>query len=185
MSRISLYRAFLGSFFLAVFWQTPASPASHQWRFNEVFRSDDGTIQFIEMKECCGFTQEHGLQGKWILAVGANTQFDFRSDLTGDTAGKHLLLATQAFADLPGMPAPDFIIPAGFLPLGGDILEYWTYTNATWSYSALPLDGISSVNEDGSTGINSPTNYAGESGSLDLTPVLRSTWGRLKGRRLY
>ena len=185
MSRISLYRAVWGFLILAVLWQTPASPDSHQWRFNEVFSNDDGTIQFVEMKECCGFTAEHALQDKWVLAVGADNKLVFRNNLTGDTAGKHLLLATQAFADLPGMPAPDFILPPGFLPLAGETLEYWTYTPATWSYNALPVDGITSVNVDGSTGVNSPTNFAGESGSLDLTPVLQSTWGRLKGLRLY
>lgn len=154
--------------------------ASHQWRFNELFTNSDGTIQFIEMKECCGFDTEHALTGKWILAVGADNKYEFRSDLTGKTANKHLLLATQAFADLPGAPAPDFIIPDNFLPADGDSLEYWMYPDATIDYPQLPTDGITSLNVGGTTGQNSPTNFAGESGSIDVTPVLPSTWGRMK-----
>ena len=185
MNNKNLILGTLAGVLALLLWQTPAIPASHQWRFNEVFSSSDGTIQFIEMKESAGFPTEHELQDKWVEAVGLGTKFIFRRDLTGDTAGKHLLLATQAFADLPGMPAPDFIIPEGFLPLTGETLEYWTYTNATWSYTSLPIDGFSSINPDGSTGVNSPTNYAGASGSLDLTPVRRSTWSKIKGGQLY
>jgi len=164
---------------LVLAWAGQLNAASHQWRFNELFTNSDGTIQFIEMKECCGFSAEHELDGKWILVVGG-TQYNFRGNLTGDTSNKHLLLATQGFADLPGAPAPDFIIPDNFLPAGGDTLEYWMYPNATVEYPPLPTDGITSLTVGGATGQNSPTNYAGESGSIDVTPVLPSTWGRMK-----
>jgi len=155
-----------------------AEAASHQWRFNELFSNADGTVQFIEMKECCGFTAEHELGGKWILAVGAENQFDFRGDLTGDTSNRHLLLATQGFADLPGAPTPDIIIPDGFLPVESETLEYWLYNQATFSYDSLPTDGVTSLNADHTTGLNSPTNYAGDSGSV--TPVESVRWGSIK-----
>jgi len=159
----------------------PAVAGSHLWRFNEVFTNADGTVQFIEMVECCGSTIERALGGKWILAVAVDRQFGFPSNISGDTSHKYLLLATQSYADLPGVPAPDFIIPDGFLPLEGETLEYWLYTAATWSYGPLPTDGITSMNQDGTTDVNSPTNYAGETGVVDLTvPVVRSTWGRIK-----
>jgi serralysin len=162
----------------------PAHSASHQWRFNEVFSNADGTVQFIEMLECCGFDSETALSSKWILAVHANNKYTFRSNLTGNTANKYLLLATQGFADIPGAPAPDFLIPSGFLPVGGDTLEYWLYDLARWICPALPLDGISSMGEDGSAGVNTPTNYDGETGTIDLrVPVQRITWGTIKSRR--
>ena len=162
-------------------WVNAVDAASHQWRFNEVFSNADGTVQFIEMKECCGAVSEHALLDKWILAVNSATQYTFRRNITGDTAFKYLLLATQGYADLAGAPTPDFIVPDGFLPLGGETLEYWMYPDATWSYAQLPIDGITSLNEDGSTGINSPSNFAGETGSIDVTvPVLPTTWGRIK-----
>lgn len=181
------HRPFLTAAPLLVLWVLAAPPnarpveaASHQWRFHEVFTNADGTVQFIEMKECCGFTTEHELNGKWVLAVGAERQFNFRRNLTGNTAGKSLLLATQAFADLPGAPEPDFIIPEGFLPLDGETLEYWMYSNATWSYAGpqLPTDGVTSLNADGTTGMNSPTNYAGQSGAV--VPVDALSWGALR-----
>ena len=165
---------------LALAWAGQVNAASHQWRFNELFTNSDGTIQFIEMKECCGFSAEHEISGKWILVVGADNQYTFRSNLTGDTANRHLLLATQGFADILGAPTPDFIIPDNFIPTDGDSLEYWMYSNATIEYPQLPTDGITSLNVGGTTGQNSPTNYAGESGSIDVTPVLPSTWGRMK-----
>jgi hypothetical protein len=169
----------------------PARGASHLWRFNEVFSSADGSVQFIEMVECGGATEETFIQNKWVLAVVANHKYTFRSNLTGNTAHKYLLLGTQAFADLPGAPQPDAIIPAGFLPVGGDTLEYWQYPDATWDYPALPLDGHTSihVNVDdcgvqasgGTQAVNSPTNYAGETGSIDVTtPVRATSWGAVK-----
>ena len=150
----------------------PALAASHQWRFNELFSNADGTIQFIEMQECCGFTGETSLSSKWILAVHVDHKYTFRSNLTGNTANKYLLLATQGLADTPGAPAPDFIIPNGFLPLNGDTLEYAPYYDtATRIYGALPQDGISSLEVGpgpdrrahryyygNTTPINSPTN---------------------------
>lgn len=162
-------------------WQTPAHAASHQWRFNEIFSNADGTVQFIEMKECCGLTSETQLAGKWILAVNAAHQFDLDANLTGNTANKFLLLGTQAFADLPGAPTPDFIIPDHFLPLGDDTLEYWLYSAAVWSYSGLPANGTLSLARNGTTDVNSPTNFAGETGTIDATvPVEHATWGALK-----
>jgi len=146
----------------------PVWGGSHLWRFNEIYSNADGTIQFIEMKECCGATSEIGILGKWILAVGTDNQYVFSHNLTGNTANKYLLLATEGFAASPGVPAPDFIIPDGFLPLEGDTLEYWLYSAATWIYleGELPTDGVLSLNEDHTTGVNSPTNYAGETGSV-------------------
>lgn len=167
-------------FILATISSGPVNAASHQWRFNEIFSNEDGTVQFIEMKECCGFTSETTLIGKWILTVDAATHFDFPQDLTGNTANKYLLLATQGFVDLPGAPTPDFIIPDNFIPTGDDTLEYWMYIAAVWSYSGLPTDGTMSLNRDGSTGVNSPTNFAGDTGSVDTVPVTGTSWGATK-----
>jgi hypothetical protein len=174
----------------------PTQAASHLWRFNELFSNTDGTIQFIEMQECCGATAELYLESKWILAIHANHKYTFLSNLTGNTANRYLLLATQGFADTPGAPAPDIIIPNGFLPVGGDTLEYWQYPDATRTYGPLPEDGVSArevgPGPDGVSGtsddvnttdVNSPTNYAGETGSIDLrVPVRPMTWGAIKAR---
>jgi hypothetical protein len=171
---------FLCVLVLSAVWSRPASPASHQWRFNELYSNADGTIQFVEMHECCGFTAEIGLSSKWILVVGTGSKYTFNRNLTGNTADRYLLLATQGFADLPGVPAPDFIIPDGFLALGGDDLEYWLYDAANLTYGALPADGVMSFNADSGNAVNSPTNFAGETGSIDPTTVQPVSWGALK-----
>ncbi len=149
---------------------TPASAGSHLWRFNEIYSNADGTIQFIEMKECCGSVAEWGLGDKWVLAVNTGNQYTFPENVSGDTAFQHLLLATEGFAALPGVPKPDYIIPDAFIPFDGDTFEYWLYKFATWTYAKgeLPLDGLMSLNEDHTTGVNSPTNFAGETGSVEL-----------------
>lgn len=159
---------------------TPCLAGSHLWRFNEIFSNPNGTVQFIELKESLGASEEHWLLNKWVLAVGADNKFTFPADLEGDTANRHLLLATARFAALPGAPTPDYIIVDGFLPTNGETLEYWSYVKATWSYgpSQLPLDGVLSLNADHTTGVNSPTNYAGDTGSIDVAPVpAASAWG--------
>ncbi|MHC4981277.1 MAG: hypothetical protein ACYTGT_20015 [Planctomycetota bacterium] len=141
----------------------PALAGSHLWRFNEVFSNSDGTIQFIELEECCGAANEIALSGKWVRSDSTGNQYNFSANLpAGSTANKHLLLATAGFAALPGAPTPDHIIPDGFFDINGDTLRYWTYPAAVWSFSPgdLPTDGINSLSNDLSTGCNSPTNFA-------------------------
>ncbi len=155
---------------------------SHLWRFNEIFSNADGTIQFIELKECCGSSMEVGLAGKWVLSDATGNQFFFPSNLIPPTANKHLLLATAGFAALPGAPTPDHIIVDGFLTLGADTLRYWSYSAATMPYADgdLPSDGIMSLALDGSVAVNSPTNYAGQTGSVNAGPLpipTVSQWG--------
>jgi len=161
---------------------TPAMAASHLWRIHEVFSNSDGTIQFIEMEECCGAMSETQLFGKWILSDATANQFDFPANLTGNTANRFLLLGTSGYAALPGATTPDYIIPDSFFSTTADTLTYFIYTPATVTFAAgeLPLDGINSLNADGTTGTNSPTNYAGQSGSVDASGVpvpTASAWG--------
>lgn len=163
---------------------TPALAGSHLWRFNEVFSNADGTIQFIEMMECCGAANEVALSGKWILSNTTGNQFNYPANLPlGSTANKHLLLATAGFAALPGAPTPDYIIVDNFFDLNQELLTYWLYPAATFMFGpgALPTDGIMSLNVDGTTGVNSPTNFADETGSVDASSgtavPTASQWG--------
>jgi len=145
-----------------------ALAASHEWRFNEVFSNADGTIQFIELRESAGADNETFLDGKWILSDATDNQYDFTEDIDPPTGNKYLLLATADFAALSGAPTPDYIIPDNFFSLGADTLRYWLYGAAimTWPAGGVPTDGIHSRNVNGSIGVNSPTNYAGDSGSV-------------------
>ena len=150
-----------------------APPGSHTWDFTEVFSNADGTIQFIELRECCGGPSETGLPGH-ILSSNAHSFAIPGVALTPPTSNKHYLLGTAAYAALPGAPAPDAIIPAGSLPFffspGGDTLSYVPWD--TWTLPSVPTDGVNSLLRNGTTGPNSPTNYAGVTGSVNAAPAV-------------
>ena len=153
----------------------PAMAGSHSWRINEVFSNADGTIQFIELKECCGLPNEIGIGNKWVSSQATGNSFVFPSNLPpNSTANKHLLLATAGFAALPGAPTPDYIIPAGFFAIKVDTLDYWFYDTFTFGPGELPTDCITSLHDGGGgpnfTGPNSPTNFNDETGSINACP---------------
>ncbi len=162
----------------------PAQAAAHLWRIHEVFSSPGGGVQFIEMEECCGADNEIFLGGKWILSDTTGNQFTFPENLpcSDCTANRHLLLATESFAALPGAPTRDYIISENFFDLNADTLTYWMWTAATFSFGPgdLPTDGTHSLvclaNDfhKGCTAmaieVNSPTNFAGETGSVEVGP---------------
>ncbi len=114
----------------------PAAPApgSHLWVVNELFSNPDGTIQFIEMWECCGSTYENNLSGKSLFSDATGNSYTFPSDVPGNTSHRYVLLGTAAFAALPGAPAPDFIIPDAFFSTTGDTIRWHIYSAATMSF---------------------------------------------------
>ena len=155
----------------------PAAAGSHLWRFSEIFSNADGSVMFIELVECCGAPNETQIANKDISSAATGMQFLFPAHLpcSNCTANERLLLATQSFADLAGAPTPDYIIEPQFFGLDGDTLTYWLYAGATWTYGAdmVPVDGIKSLDRSGLAGVNSPTNFAGETGSV-TAPCRRS-----------
>jgi hypothetical protein len=48
-------------------------------------------------------------------------------------------------------------------------VKYHTYD--TFVFGAVPVDGVNSMNRTGGVAVNSPENYAGETGSVDLNFV--------------
>ena len=150
---------------------------SHSWDIVEVFSNGDGTIQFVELEECCGMANETGLNNKWVRSTATGMQLNFTVNLpAGSTANAHLLLGTAAYAALPGAVTPDYIIPANFFsttaePFPG--IEYWTYDDFIFSAGMLPLNGKDSLNRAGASYVsapNSPTNFHGQSGNIDACP---------------
>ena len=113
-----------------------AAAGSHLWEFSEVYSNADGSIQFIELHVPVNAGGETFVGGKSITSLSTGNSFTFPNNLNGNTAFKYLLLATPDFAALPGAPAPDFTIPAGFLNANGDTLKYHVYD--TWTFGALP-----------------------------------------------
>jgi hypothetical protein len=150
--------------------------AGHTWYVNEIFSNSDGTIQFIEIKESLGGNFETGTAGH---AVTSSTKsFTITANSPAPTGFHHILLATPAFVGLPGAPTPDYIIPAGSVPFfnkNGDVITYVSNCSFTLGAGVLPTDGVNSLTvtthhaHATSIGVNSPTNYAGQTGSINAT----------------
>mgnify|MGYP007107459936 FL=1 len=153
--------------------QTPAHAGGHTWRVNEVFSNSDGTIQFIEIRECCGLPNETGLSGHSVRSAATGMQFPLTQNLAaGTTANAHILFGTAAFAALPGAPAPDFIINDNFIGLNGDTINYFPNGGSDIAFLAgeLPIDGVLSLHDDGAGFLvlaNTPTNFLGVTATID------------------
>jgi hypothetical protein len=158
----------LGIFATTAFFATAAYGGAHTWDVNEVFSNHDGTIQFVEIREAAGTPNEVNVGGRPVSSDSTGNMFTIASSVVGPTSNKTLLFATAAFAALPGAPTPDQIIPAGLVPffnINGDTVRYNPYD--AFTFGAVPIDGVNSMNDGGIVAANSPTNYAGETGSVD------------------
>ena len=163
-----------------------ALSGGHTWYVNEIFSNSDGTIQFIEVKESLGGDFETGTGGHNVTSNSRS--FTITANVTPPTGGRHILLATPAFVGLPGAPAPDYVIPAGSVPFfarTGDAISYVPYCTFTFGAGVLPTDGVNSLTITShhahatSVGANSPTNYAGVTGSINATVGVGDSKARL------
>lgn len=139
----------------------------HFFHINEVYSNSDGSVQFIE------FVGDADAQDKWAGHVitstsdaGTNT-YPISANLpNAATNDRSVLVATQGFANL-GIVTPDYIIiPNGFLSATNSTISFPGMEGGTITYAQLPVDGKLSLNRDGSTGINSPTNFVGNTGTV-------------------
>ena len=151
---------------------------SHLWRISEVYSSPDRSIQFIEMEEYGGSDIEVGMATRWFAT---NTYNLDHSDLLGTnlpfgTAFKKFLVGSESYDALIGVPAPDYVLPDGFMDPNGDTILWWFYQKFTYGAGVMPADGVNSLNLSYpvpldpvlSVGQNSPTNYIGDFGSVVL-----------------
>ncbi|NOT01369.1 MAG: hypothetical protein HOP29_12155 [Phycisphaerales bacterium] len=153
--------------------------AGHTWRVTELFSNSDGSIQFIELRECCGFPNEFGVGGQVVTSDATGSSYMFPGNVAGSTALRHILLATAAFAALPNAPTPDHIIPAGFINIGGDTISFAPKFNLdcfTFANGELPTDGTLSIHVTGIAAScddpftlepNTPTNYAWDTATIN------------------
>jgi len=146
--------------------------AFHLWTISEAYSNVDGSVQFIELFTTSpGETQIAGHTITFTPTGGSAVNFVVPGNLSSSTATKSLLFATQGYADL-GLVTPDFIIPDGFLSTTGGTLNVFGVDSLT--FSSLPTGGTLSINGSGTSGINSPTNFAGASGSIPGNPIVGS-----------
>lgn len=143
----------------------------HLWKIDQVFSSPDGKAQFIELSDPAN--GENHLAGHFISS-NVN-KFTFPADLPSDaTANHHFLIGTQSYAALPGAVKPDYIIPDNFFNPQGDTFDYADVDGFSFTAGQEPTDGTNSLFRDVNsgaltTGPNSETNLAGQTGSVTAT----------------
>ncbi len=160
----------LGVFLLAC---PSAFGVAHTWDVNELYSNADGTIQFVELQEANNFPNETEVNGQPMRSLNfPGHTLGLLTPISPPTSSKFLLGGTAAFAAMPGSPPLDFTIPDGFLRLGpADSVAYGPpYHTLAVPAGALPLDGINAYRKNGSTGANTPTNFAGTVGFVDASP---------------
>lgn len=149
-----------------------ARASFHLWEIDEVFSDASGNVQFIEFDNHFDF--EYFLTASGGLTSNTHS-YSFPGNLPAQsTVNKHFLVGTAAYAALAGVPAPDYVIPNGFFSTAGDTLTLQFADNGAISFTGaqLPTDGMHSLNRayggptssGFTTAINSPTNFAGETG---------------------
>jgi MYXO-CTERM domain-containing protein len=160
-----------------------ARAAVHEWDVKEVFSNASGSIQYIELFTASGGQTVIGSHDVVVIADGVTSTFTLPANLTGDTANRHLLIATPEFAAL-GIVTPDYVLPCGrfFDPAAASIrVEFSSYDSITIEGGLdLPVDGSSSIEDSTAstptttlaTGTASPTNFIGDTGSVDLSSCL-------------
>jgi hypothetical protein len=161
--------------------------SAHLWVIKEIFTNHDGSVQFIEL-----FTAGVNERFLNIHTITANSDglintYEFPADLTTTTTNKHLLIATANFGSLPGGVPQDFAtappLPANFFNPNATSIEFiygHTIDHLTVAGSQIPKDGVNSLTDTNLTinngpdvmvaGVNSPTNFAGQFGSVNLPP---------------
>lgn len=176
----------------------------HTWRFSEFFSNPDGTIAFIELQEIGSGCCEYGVSTLNSASGGGLYVFPFPTNHASvcpgcSTSFAKLLVATQGFADMPGAPPPDYILPDGYINLIADTLTYSVYH--TIGIGPMPTNGMNSLQVGPgplyntiSVAVNTPTNMNGDtanviarckvsdfnqSGSVNVTDLLRllAEWG--------
>src|SRR4051812_17513507 len=151
---------------------TPARAAFHLWGLNEIYTNNSGTLQFIELTD--PFGSQNFVAGTQIIVqdATATTTHTFplpNITLPGSTLNHSLLFGTAGL-QAAGGPAPDFIIPSGFLFAAGGTINFFGLNSGP--YTALPTDGFLSRIWGGGNALNSPTNYNGQTGSVPEPGVL-------------
>ena len=147
---------------------TSAQAAFHLWTIREIYSDASGDLQFIELFTTSGFEQFVNGQQINVANVGKTITHSLTlpgGALPGSTANRALLFGTAGL-QAAGGPAPDYIIPSGFLfPAGGSISFFGANSGP---YTAIPTDGLLSRTWTGGNAVNTPQNYAGQVGQVTV-----------------
>ena len=155
-----------------------AQAAFHLWTIRELYTNLDGTQQFIEL--FCPSAGQTLIGGQTIQVVEQATStthtFTIPANLGSDTTNHAYLLST-ATLQAAGAPAPNAVIPNNFLFKGASTINFFGTPNAN-PYTALPTDGVTSRALPGGTNqVNSPQNFAGQTGQVVVPEP--TTWAMI------
>lgn len=154
---------------------------SHQWDMLRVFSNAEGNVQFINM-----FVSDPSGTGEWFFAgkflTSNSNTFEFPNDLPMDksTFLTWVLIATQDYAELPGAPTPDYIIPPNFFDPAGDELRYRSIIDIfTIAAGTMPTDGFLMLQKNApptpmTTLANQGINFDGAKGTVNQPPSVPS-----------
>jgi len=153
----------------------PAHAEFHLFRIAEVYSNADGSVQYIVLRESTGSNNENFLAGQMVRATnaaGIAQNFAFPSNLpSSNTASRSVLIATPGFAAL-GLIAPDYTIPARFIPTEGGSLNYLgAFPPDPISLPPLPNDGVTAVDRNGTPVPATPKNFANTTAAVTATPI--------------
>lgn len=153
-----------------------ASASLHLWVIDEVFSNASGEVQYVQMLQTPPQDFEYFFEDAILRTDGES--FVFPDDLPStSTAGRSLLIATDAFAATPGAVTPDFTISGNFFALDGDTIVFedpfgfGVIDTFSFGPGELPLDGRHALDRDGDVVLNAPTNFDGEVGFLIPEPT--------------
>ena len=144
----------------------PASAGIHTWDIVEVFSDSTGNIQYIELQDVGTTGGETGI-GNTNVSSNTRSHAVANGPVASPTNGKFYLIATPGFAALPGAPTPDEILPAGLVPFFATSGDTVTINPDSLTFAAVPTDGVNALTRAGATVTNTPTNYAGTSGTVN------------------
>ncbi|MBW2725821.1 MAG: hypothetical protein JRE71_15680 [Deltaproteobacteria bacterium] len=160
-----------------IFYAAGATAGIHTWDVVEVFSNANGTIQYVELFDF-GTNGTEVNVGNGSLSSGLHSFSWANGTVTGPTNGQSYLIATAAFAALPGAPLPDVIIPADKVPFFSKSGDTVTFGNGdALTFGPVPINGSDSFDEGPPPGVgpNTPKNYAGVQGNV-FAPALVPSW---------
>jgi serralysin len=149
----------------------------HLYKIDQIYSNADGSVQFIDFIDSLFNDQDNLFSSQAELTVtdGTTTHtFFFPNDLPSTTtANTHFLVATPGYTATPGTVTADYILPTNnFLFTGGGTIDYFSSFSGEvgdhLSYGVLPVDGVHSINRNGSMRDNLAINFAGNSGVVPI-----------------
>ena len=166
-------KTLLASLFGIILAATSAQASFHLWQITQLYSDPTGTVQFIELTNG-NFDGENLLMGHTITSNSHS--YTFPNDLPFNTANHHFLIATPGYVAITGAPVPDYVLPTNnWFSVTSDTINYASVNMLSFTAGQLPTDGVNSLNRAYNSAIlfvaeNSPTNFAGTTGSVSPPP---------------